>query len=92
MDKLLNLEGLTKHALVRRQATAMDTRETTSLHEEIDTALVRLLEHRYGDGLIYLRDNGERRVYERAIKMGLVSREGYLTPEGRSLLARYYDE
>ncbi len=59
------------------------------LSEQVDEALLQLLGHRYGDGLVYLRDDGERRLFERAVSMGLVSREGYLTPAGRSLIARF---
>ena len=59
------------------------------LPEPVDQALLQLLAHRYGDGLVYLRDDGERRLFERAVSMGLVNREGYLTPAGRSLIARF---
>ncbi|MFQ5464263.1 MAG: hypothetical protein ACE5E5_16770 [Phycisphaerae bacterium] len=55
---------------------------------QTDPAMLRLLGHRYGDGLVYFGDTAERRVYHLAIRLGLVSTEGYLTPEGRSLLAR----
>jgi len=55
---------------------------------QCDPAMLRLLGHRYGDGLVYFGDTAERRVYHLAIRLGLVSTEGYLTPEGRSLLAR----
>ena len=54
----------------------------------VDKAIVQLLGHRYGDGLVYLRDDGERSVLARAVSMGLVSSEGYLTPAGLSVLAR----
>jgi hypothetical protein len=59
------------------------------LSERVDPALIQLLAHRYGDGLVYLREDGERRLFEQAVNMGLVSREGYLTPAGRSLMARF---
>ena len=59
------------------------------LSEQVDQALLQLLGHRYGDGLVYLRDDGERRLFERAIRLGLINREGYLTPAGRSLIARF---
>ncbi len=62
------------------------------LSEQVDQALLQLLGHRYGDGLVYLRDDGERRLFERAVSMGLVNREGYLTPAGRALLARFNDD
>lgn len=56
--------------------------------ERLDQAILQLLGHRYGDGLVYFRDDGERRLFERAVNMGFVSREGYLTPAGKSFLAR----
>ena len=48
-----------------------------------------LLDHRYGDGLVYLREASERSILSRAIRRGLVSAEGYLTPAGLALLARH---
>ncbi|MDX1528104.1 MAG: hypothetical protein R3337_05715 [Gammaproteobacteria bacterium] len=62
------------------------------LSEQVDPALLQLLAHRYGDGLVYLRDDGERRLFERAVNLGLVNREGYLTPAGRSLIARFHND
>ena len=56
--------------------------------DQSDSAIVQLLGHRYGDGLVYLRDRSERTTFDKAVSLGLVSREGYLTPKGRSLLAR----
>ena len=55
----------------------------------IDPAVVQLLGHRYGDGLVYLSDAGERGAFQRAVLLGLVSAEGYLTPAGMSVLARH---
>ncbi len=57
-----------------------------------DPALVQLLAHRYGDGLVYLRDDSERGTYQRAVTLGLVSSEGYLTPQGQSLVCRHRDD
>ena len=56
--------------------------------EPVDQAILQLLGHRYGDGLVYFRDDAERRLFDTAVRMGLVSREGYLTPAGKSFLAR----
>ena len=56
--------------------------------EYVDPAIIQLLQHRYGDGLVYLRDAAERGLYDLAVAMGLINSEGYLTPEGRSVLAR----
>ncbi len=62
--------------------------EPEELPEHLDPAIVQLLTNRYGDGLVYLRGEDEPGAYERAMNMGLISREGYLTPRGRSLIAR----
>jgi len=51
--------------------------------------MIKLLAHRYGDGLVYLRGREERELYERAKSLGLIGREGYLTPAGRSVLAAH---
>lgn len=56
---------------------------------QVEAALLQLLGHRFGDGLVYLREDSERRLYERAVGLGLISVEGYLTPAGRALLARH---
>ena len=53
------------------------------------SGIARLLEHRYGDGLVYFRDRSERYLFNLAVERGLISREGYLTPEGRSFLAAH---
>ena len=56
---------------------------------EVDPEIIKLMAHRYGDGLVYLRGQEERDVYEQAKKLGLISREGYLTPVGRSVMVNY---
>jgi hypothetical protein len=55
--------------------------------DDVDQAMLILLGHRYGDGLVYLRSDGEQQLYHEAVRLGLVSSEGYLTPRGLSLLA-----
>jgi hypothetical protein len=52
-------------------------------------ALVRLLDNRYGDGSVYLRDQGERPLYQTAVNLGLIDIDGCVTPLGRTLLARH---
>ena len=47
-----------------------------------DVDLVALLGQRYGDGLVYLRGGNDHAVFARAIELGLVSDDGYLTPTG----------
>jgi len=57
--------------------------------ESMDTDLLQLLGHRFGDGLVYLREETERVLFDRAVNLGLVTGEGYLTPAGRALLAEH---
>ena len=38
---------------------------------------------------MYLRGDEERPVYEHAVRLGLVSAEGYLTPAGIALITKY---
>ena len=56
---------------------------------ETSSGIARLLAHRFGDGLVYFRDEGERKLFGLAVEWGLISREGYLTPEGHSFLATH---
>ena len=55
--------------------------------ESIEPELLKLLDHRYGDGLVYLREDEERGLLARAIRLGLVSPDGYITPKGQSAIA-----
>ena len=56
---------------------------------DTSSGIARLLAHRFGDGLVYFRDEGERKLFGLAVEWGLISREGYLTPEGHSFLATH---
>lgn len=53
-----------------------------------DLELVRVLQHRYGDGTVYLPRAGARPVLHFCMQLGLVSDEGFITRKGRELLAR----
>lgn len=57
--------------------------------DAVDTQVIELLGHRYADGLVYFGEASERGVFDRAVRLGLVSRDGYLTREGRAIVARY---
>ena len=57
--------------------------------DDVDQALLNLLGHRYGDGLVYLHNEREQQLFHEAVRLGLVSSEGYVTPRGLSLLARH---
>jgi len=60
--------------------------------DDVDQAILELLGHRYGDGLVYMRNDTEQELLDEAVRLGLVSSEGYVTPRGLSLLARYGDD
>lgn len=55
--------------------------------DSIEPDLLQLLDHRYGDGLVYLREDEERGLLAQAIRLGLVSPDGYITPKGQSAIA-----
>ena len=56
------------------------------------SGIARMLAHRYGDGLVYFRDEGERHLFNLAVERGLISPEGYITPDGHSFLAVFGDD
>lgn len=60
--------------------------------DDVDQAILTLLGHRYGDGLVYLRDASEQPLFHEAVQLGLVSPDGYVTPRGLYILARYGDD
>ncbi len=70
----------------------MAIQEQQGQTDDVDQAILMLLGHRYGDGLVYLRNDAEEPLFHEAVRMGLVSSEGYVTPQGLSLLARHGDD
>ncbi len=62
----------------------------SNLEEDIESDIAKVLEHRYGDGLVYLPKNQPERLYKLATSKGFVDQEGYLTRKGRSLLSKYH--
>lgn len=67
----------------------MAIQEQARQADDVDQAILMLLGHRYGDGLVYLRNDREQPLFDEAVRLGLVSSEGYVTPRGLSLLARH---
>lgn len=61
----------------------------SDLEQDTELDIAKVLEHRYGDGLVYLPKNQPEKLYKLAATKGFVDQEGYLTRKGRSLLARY---
>ena len=57
--------------------------------DDVDQAILKLLDQRYGDGLVYLRNDTQQQLFHEVVRLGLVSSEGYVTPRGLSLLARH---
>ena len=55
---------------------------------QLENAIAKLLNQRYGDGIVYAPRERERDVMQAAIAGGFVSDEGFVTRKGRALLAR----
>ena len=58
---------------------------------ETHSGIARLLRHRYGDGLVYFTEDHERNLFQQAVEWGLITGDGYLTPEGQAFIAAYGD-
>ncbi len=54
-----------------------------------DAQLISILDHHYGDQLVYLHENTPWSLYTFARKLGYIDEEGYVTNKGRILLDRY---
>lgn len=54
-----------------------------------ETDIVKILNNRFGDGVVYLSKNMPRRIYSLAVRKGFISEDGYITRKGRTLLARF---
>ena len=57
--------------------------------QSLESDIVRVLEHRYGDGLIYLPQHRPEGLFKIAKSEGFIDSEGYLTRKGRNLIAKY---
>ena len=62
---------------------------STGLEQDMESDIARVLEYRYGDGLVYLPKHRPERLFNMAKTEGFIDHEGYLTRKGRSLLAKY---
>jgi hypothetical protein len=54
-----------------------------------ETELARVLARRYGDGTVYLRNGASWVVYRACQRLGLISADGFITRQGRELVASY---
>ena len=55
-----------------------------------EAQIAAILEHHYGDGLVYLPRHKPNSLYSLAMKSGYIDTEGYMTRKGRALLAQYH--
>lgn len=55
---------------------------------QFESAIAELLDHRYGDGIVYEPRHLRRGLLQAAIAGGFVSEKGFMTRKGRALLAR----
>lgn len=51
--------------------------------------IAAVLEHRFGNGSMYVPRNLTGRILDKANEMGLIDDNGLLTRKGRALMARY---
>lgn len=58
--------------------------------ENIESQIAAMLDARFGDGLTtYQPKISSRLLFKKAVDMGFMDDEGYLTRKGRSLLTKY---
>jgi translation initiation factor 2 beta subunit (eIF-2beta)/eIF-5 len=62
---------------------------TSGLEQNIESDIAKVLEYRYGDGLVYLPKHQPESLFKIAKNQGFIDPEGYLTRKGRGLLAKY---
>ena len=66
-------EALIVFARERMMASISKSSRDNAELDEDDQAMAQFLEHRYGDGLVYLQTNEDRALLRRAIKLGFVN-------------------
>ena len=57
--------------------------------QELESDIAKVLQFRYGDGLVYLPRNQPESLFKIAKNKGFIDQEGYLTRKGRYLIAKY---
>lgn len=60
-----------------------------NVEQDLESDIAKILEFRYGDGLVYLPSNQPESLFKVAKTKGFIDQEGYLTRKGRYLLAKY---
>ena len=71
------------------KATNIDMAPLIASEEPSDAELMEILDHRYGDGIVYLPKNRPWSLFCTAQKLGFISDDGFVTGKGRSLLAQH---
>lgn len=61
----------------------------TEGHSSSESAIARMLSHRYGDGCVYVPREAYSGLFREAVRSGFLSEDGYVTRKGRILLTRY---
>lgn len=67
----------------------MQATNTSGSLQSLEARIAQVLEHRYGDGMVYLPKEWPEQLLSLARQFGFIDAEGYLTRKGRTLLARY---
>lgn len=67
----------------------LDTVLSSDVEQDLESDIAKVLEFRYGDGLVYLPSHQPESLFKMAKNKGFIDQEGYLTRKGRYLLAKY---
>ena len=65
--------------------------QATVAGPETLSGIARLLGHRFGDGLVYFTEDHEANLFKLAVEWGLITSDGYITPEGQAFIATHGD-
>ena len=66
-----------------------ESQDPVPVQESSEARIAAVLHYRYGDGLVHLPKSRYMRLYLQARERGYIDGHGYLTHEGRALLARF---
>ena len=60
-----------------------ETMTTSNLPGSINATVVRFLGQRFGDGLVYMRDQSDEVPRDEAMRRGFLAEDGYVTAAGK---------
>jgi hypothetical protein len=63
-------------------------KDSTQTHNT-ESEIALILQHRYGDGMVYLPRHKSKALFALAIQRGYIDKDGYVTRKGRTLIASY---